>query len=44
MGSRFDLRARVPVCDGVAATRTALAALHSARTGEPVNLTTWEGP
>jgi len=34
----------VPVADGVAATRTALAALHSARTGEPVDLTTWEGP
>ena len=34
----------VPVSDGVAATRTALAALHSARTGEPVDLTTWEGP
>ena len=34
----------VPVGDGVAATRTALAALHSARTGEPVDLTTWEGP
>jgi predicted dehydrogenase len=33
----------VPVSDGVAATRTALAALHSARTGEPVDLTTWEG-
>jgi predicted dehydrogenase len=34
----------VPVSDGVAATRTALAALHSGRTGEPVDLTTWEGP
>jgi myo-inositol 2-dehydrogenase/D-chiro-inositol 1-dehydrogenase len=34
----------VPVSDGVAATRTALAALHSARTGQPVDLTTWEGP
>ena len=34
----------VPVSDGVAATRTALAALHSVRTGEPVDLTTWEGP
>lgn len=34
----------VPVSDGVAATRTALAALHSARTGEPVDLTSWEGP
>jgi myo-inositol 2-dehydrogenase/D-chiro-inositol 1-dehydrogenase len=34
----------VPVADGVAATRTALAALHSVRTGEPVDLTTWEGP
>jgi myo-inositol 2-dehydrogenase/D-chiro-inositol 1-dehydrogenase len=34
----------VPVSDGVAATRTASAALHSARTGEPVDLTTWEGP
>jgi myo-inositol 2-dehydrogenase/D-chiro-inositol 1-dehydrogenase len=33
----------VPVSDGVAATRTALAALQSARTGEPVDLTTWEG-
>ena len=33
----------VPVSDGVAATRTALAALHSARTGQPVDLTTWEG-
>ncbi len=36
--------APVPVSDGVAATRTALAALHSVRTGEPVDLTTWEGP
>jgi len=34
----------VPVADGVAATRTALAALHSVRTGEPVDLTGWEGP
>jgi predicted dehydrogenase len=34
----------VPVVDGYAATRTALAALHSVRTGEPVDLTTWEGP
>lgn len=34
----------VPVSAGVAATRTALAALHSVRTGEPVDLTTWEGP
>src|SRR4051812_27987069 len=34
----------IPVCDGVAATRTALAALHSVRTGEPVDLTTWEVP
>lgn len=34
----------VPVADGVAATRTALAALHSVRTSEPVDLTTWEGP
>jgi myo-inositol 2-dehydrogenase/D-chiro-inositol 1-dehydrogenase len=34
----------VPVADGVAATRTALAALHSVRTGEPVDLTTWEAP
>jgi myo-inositol 2-dehydrogenase/D-chiro-inositol 1-dehydrogenase len=34
----------VPVADGFAATRTALAALHSVRTGEPVDLTTWEGP
>jgi predicted dehydrogenase len=34
----------VPVSDGVAATRTALAALHSVRTGEPVDLTTWEEP
>jgi myo-inositol 2-dehydrogenase / D-chiro-inositol 1-dehydrogenase len=34
----------VPVADGVAATRTALAALHSVRTGEPVDLTSWEGP
>jgi myo-inositol 2-dehydrogenase/D-chiro-inositol 1-dehydrogenase len=34
----------VPVADGVAATRTALAALHSVSTGEPVDLTTWEGP
>lgn len=33
----------VPVADGVAATRTALAALHSLRTGEPVDLTSWEG-
>jgi myo-inositol 2-dehydrogenase/D-chiro-inositol 1-dehydrogenase len=33
----------VPVADGVAATRTALAALHSARTGEPVDLASWEG-
>jgi predicted dehydrogenase len=32
----------VPVCDGVVATRTALAALHSVRTGEPVDVTTWE--
>jgi predicted dehydrogenase len=32
----------VPVTDGVAATRTALAALHSVRTGEPVDLTAWE--
>jgi predicted dehydrogenase len=34
----------VPVADGLAATRTALAALHSVRTGEPIDLTTWEGP
>jgi predicted dehydrogenase len=35
----------VPVSDGVAATRTALAALHSVRTGAPVDLTTtWEAP
>src|SRR4051794_12785340 len=34
----------VPVADGVAATRTALAALHSVRTGEPVDLSTWEVP
>ena len=34
----------VPVADGVAATRTALAALHSVRTGDPVDLTTWEAP
>lgn len=34
----------VPVADGVAATRTALAALHSVRTSQPVELTTWEGP
>jgi myo-inositol 2-dehydrogenase/D-chiro-inositol 1-dehydrogenase len=34
----------VPVADGFAATRTALAALQSVRTGEPVDLTTWEGP
>jgi myo-inositol 2-dehydrogenase/D-chiro-inositol 1-dehydrogenase len=33
----------VPVADGVAATRTALAALHSVRTRRPVDLTTWEG-
>jgi myo-inositol 2-dehydrogenase/D-chiro-inositol 1-dehydrogenase len=33
----------VPVADGVAATRTALGALHSLRTGEPVDLTSWEG-
>lgn len=33
----------VPVAEGYAATRTALAALHSVRTGEPVDLTTWEG-
>jgi myo-inositol 2-dehydrogenase/D-chiro-inositol 1-dehydrogenase len=32
----------VPVAEGVAATRTALAALHSVRTGEPVDLNTWE--
>jgi predicted dehydrogenase len=32
----------VPVADGYAATRTALAALHSVRTGEPVALDTWE--
>ena len=32
----------VPVADGYAATRTALAALHSVRTGEPVDLTSWE--
>jgi predicted dehydrogenase len=32
----------VPVADGVAATHTALAALHSVRTGESVDLTTWE--
>ena len=31
----------VPVADGVAAARTALAALHSVRTGQPVDLTTW---
>jgi predicted dehydrogenase len=34
----------VPVSEGLTATRTALAALHSVRTGEPVDLTTWEGP
>lgn len=34
----------VPVSEGVTATRTALAALHSVRTGEPVDLTTWEEP
>jgi predicted dehydrogenase len=34
----------VPAADGYAATRTALAALHSVTTGEPVDLTTWEGP
>jgi myo-inositol 2-dehydrogenase/D-chiro-inositol 1-dehydrogenase len=39
---RTDGPSPVPVCDGVAATRTALAALHSARTGEPVDLTAWE--
>ncbi|MDX6325749.1 MAG: myo-inositol 2-dehydrogenase / D-chiro-inositol 1-dehydrogenase [Nocardioidaceae bacterium] len=32
----------VPVREGYEATRTALAALHSARTGEPVDLTSWE--
>jgi predicted dehydrogenase len=32
----------VPVSEGVIATRTALAALHSVRTGEPVDLSTWE--
>lgn len=32
----------VPVSDGVAATRTALAALHSVHTAAPVDLTTWE--
>jgi predicted dehydrogenase len=34
----------VPVSEAYDATRTALAALHSARTGEPVDLTTWDGP
>jgi len=33
----------VPVSDGSPRRVTALAALHSARTGEPVDLTTWEG-
>jgi predicted dehydrogenase len=33
----------VPVRDGVAATRTALAALRSVSTGEPVDLNTMEG-
>jgi len=32
----------VPVSEGYAATRTALAAIHSVRHGEPVDLTTWE--
>jgi predicted dehydrogenase len=32
----------VPVRDGFEATRTALAAQESLRTGEPVDLTTWE--
>jgi predicted dehydrogenase len=32
----------VPVSQGVTATRTALAALESVRTGEPIDLTTWE--
>jgi predicted dehydrogenase len=32
----------VPVRDGYEATRTALAALHSLRTGEPVDLQEWE--
>lgn len=34
----------VPVADGVAATRTALAALESVRTRAAVDLTTWERP
>jgi myo-inositol 2-dehydrogenase/D-chiro-inositol 1-dehydrogenase len=32
----------VPVDEAYLATRTALAALHSVRTGAPVDLTTWE--
>jgi predicted dehydrogenase len=34
----------VPVRQAYDATRTALAALHSVRTGAPVDLTTWELP
>jgi myo-inositol 2-dehydrogenase/D-chiro-inositol 1-dehydrogenase len=34
--------APVPVEEGFEATRTALAAKHSAATGQPVDLTSWE--